>query len=197
MKSFRIIVTALLAAASACAGGDEAAIIATLTGARNVTATREGYQLVTHAGQWMRAVKTPDGGYSIFSTNGSARLFSTPLGFGYRGSGDDNRSITRNPRGFTVTGGTNAASVTMIQAGSAWLMQDAPNNERIIINREGGWSSVNGPLAPIPADTAYELFLRRDAPNQAPGFVQPAPDRATTPLPVPPLPVAPRPNLNR
>lgn len=154
---------------------DDAAILATLVGARKVTTTAGGFQMVSHNGTWMRAVRTADGGFCIFGTNGSARLFPTPMGYGFNGGSNDFRSVTVTPRGFAVR--SESGTVSMVRAGSAWIAEGAPDNFRVIVDGDG-YATYSGPLAPTPADTAFELFQQRQAAGQLnpePAFVAPPP----------------------
>lgn len=170
----------------ACAGApaaDDAAIIATLTNARRLTPTGEGFQLVSQDGMWLRVVRTVDGGYSIFGTNGSARLFRTPLGFGYNGRSNDLRSVTLTRNGFSISSAS--GTVSMVRAGSAWLDEDSTNNYRVIVSA-GNYATFSGPLAPTPADTVFERFQQRSQQNETDRqFLQPPPER---PGPQPPAP---------
>jgi hypothetical protein len=169
----RLLILLTLLAGTLSLAEDEAAIIATLTGARKVTPTSEGFQLVSKNGLWMRAVRTVDGGYSIFSTNGSSRLFPTPMGFGFQAGSNDYRTVTRTQNGFSINDGS--GTISMTKAGSAWIDRESTNNLRVIVNSEG-YSVVSGPLAPMPADTSYELFMQHmqaASPDQQ--FKQPVP----------------------
>ncbi len=165
---------ALLLAVVPVFAGDDGAVIAALTGARRMMPTTEGFQIVSQKGMWMRAVRTVDGGYCIFSTNGSSRIFPTPMGFGFQGVSNDIRSVTMTQRGFVINSAE--GSVNLVKAGSAWIDRDSTNNYRVILGGEG-FSVVSGPLAPMPADAAYELFIQRDS-EKTPErqFTQPAPD---------------------
>lgn len=152
----------LLAGPRLCCG-DDAAILAALTGAKNVRPNADGVQMVDGNGQWIRAVKTSDGGYSVFTTNGASRLFRTETGFGYSGPSNLSQRIVVTPRGFAIHGPSGVQE--LVKVGSAYLDRDSTNNYRIIRTSEG-YSTFSGPLAPTPADTTYELFLRRDQQQQ-------------------------------
>ena len=151
-------------------------------GARNMMPTSEGFQLVSRNGVWMRAVKTVDGGYCIFSTNGSSRLFPTPMGFGFQGVSNDERAVTMTRRGFAIR--SQNGTVEMEKAGSSWIDVGSTDNVRVIVS-QGAYSTVSGPLAPMPADTAYELFQRRQGQEAHPEqqFQQPA-NQQPHPVPI-------------
>ena len=151
---------ALLAAGTPMARGvDEAVILTALTGANKVRSTGDGLVMTDANGQWIRAVRTVDGGYSLFSTNGGMRLFRTERGYGFTGASNTVRSVVVTPQGFAIHGPGGIQELTKI--GSAYIDRAATNNYRIV-RTEDGFSAFSGPLAPTPADTAYELFLRRD-----------------------------------
>lgn len=172
----QIAVILMLLIASLADAADDGAIIAALTGARSLRKMEDGYQVVSTGGSWLRAVRTADGGYCIFSTNGSSRVFRTPIGFGYNGPSNDYRTITVTPRGFLIQSASN--TMDMVKVGSAWLDRESTNNFRILYTADG-LSAVSGPMAPMPADTAYQLFQQHQQSEITPSVTPALPNQTS------------------
>lgn len=160
-----------LSAGIACAAGagDDAAILAVLSDARRVTATAEGFQLTAPGGQRQRAVRTMDGGYSVFSTNGSYRLFRTPSGFGFVGPSNETRRVTMSANGFSVESSNGV--VRILRTGSGWVDPDAPDHFRIAPGPDG-FETHCGMSAPLDGETA-NARLRQMTQPQLPGGLPP------------------------
>lgn len=150
---------------SGAASGEEAAMLAVLSDARRVTPTAEGYQLIAAGGQRQRAVRTMDGGYSVFGTNGSFRLFRTPTGFGLVGPSNDTRRVVMTANGFTVQSSNGWTRI--LRTGAGWIDPESPEHLRISAVAEG-FEASRSPVPPLDGETANARLRQMSIPVEAP-----------------------------